>query len=150
MKRKEYVHLMGRALIMFDRLADGLKLRPEKLAGYTRQQLAILVRLLLDGRAKLKDIARREMVSTPNLCATFRKLETAGLIERTIDNMDRRNTWYSVTKTGEKVARRAIEDFYDMVENMFSDLSPTDEKELTNALSAMNDVLNKVVKSDVK
>ncbi|MBR1380405.1 MAG: MarR family transcriptional regulator [Alphaproteobacteria bacterium] len=149
MKRKEYVRLMGRAIIMFDRLADGLRLRPEKFDGYTRQQLTVLVRLLLDGRAKLKDIARREMVSAPNLCATFRKLELDGLVLRTIDETDRRNTWYSVTYAGEKIARRAIEDFYDMVEKMFGDLSNKDEQELTDALSAINDVLSRMVKKNV-
>ncbi len=149
MKRKEYVRLMGRALIMFDRLADGLKLRPEKLDGFTRQQMTVLVRLLLDGRAKLKDIARREMVSAPNLCATFRKLEHDGLVLRTVDESDRRNTWYSVTRSGERVARRAIEQFYDMMEKMFADLDSDDEQELTGALESMNEILTKVVKNHV-
>ena len=94
--------------------------------------------------AKLKDIARREMVTAPNLCAAFRKLERDGLVLRKIDENDRRNTWYSVTKAGEKVANQAIESMRNTIEMLFSKLSRSDEDSLTKSLKTINGILTKM------
>ena len=85
MAHKEFVKLFESNILLFDKLADRLKRAPSVLAGYPRQQLSILVRLHIGGPALLKEIARREMVTAPNLCATFRKLERDGLVSRRID-----------------------------------------------------------------
>lgn len=114
------------------------------LAGYPRQQLSILVRLHIGGPAKLKDIARREIVPAPNLCAAFRKLERDGLVLRRIDENDRRNTWYSVTDNGAKIAAQAMNATRAVIEKLFSQLSRTDEDALTAALKTINNVLTKM------
>ena len=93
MARKEFVSLLEDNIWTLDKLSDKLQLDRAGSTGYPRQMVSILVRLHLGGRAKLKDIARREHVSAPNLCAAFRKLERDGLVLRTTDDDDRRNTW---------------------------------------------------------
>lgn len=144
MARKEFVRLMESNIWLLDKYADRLRTDQSHLSGFPRQQMSILVRLHQGGRALLKDIARREFVSAPNLCAVFRKLEADGLVLRTVDEHDRRNTWYSVTERGAKLACDAMETFRDGVEAMFSGLSREDETELTAALKTMNKVLSKM------
>lgn len=144
MSRKEFVRLMESNIWMLDKYADRLRTDNAHTSGFPRQQLSILVRLYQGGCAMLKDIARREFVSAPNLCATFRKLEADGLVLRTVDENDRRNTWYSVTERGVKIASESLERFREGVEQMFAGLSEEDEAELTAALKTMNKILSKM------
>ena len=142
MSRKEFVRLMESNIWMLDKYADKLRVDQAYLSGFPRQQMSILVRLHQGGRALLKDIARREFVSAPNLCAVFRKLEADGLVLRVVDENDRRNTWYSVTPRGAEIAENALETFRNGVEKMFSGISKQDEVELTTALKTMNKILS--------
>lgn len=144
MAKKEFINLLEANIFILDRLSDKLKRDPVVFSGYPRQQLSILVRLHMGGPAKLKDIARREMVTAPNLCAAFRKLERDGLVLRKIDDNNRRNTWYSVTKTGEKIANQAIETMRNTIENLFGTLSRADEEALTKSLKTINGILTKM------
>jgi len=144
MGRKEFVKLMEENVLILDRLADRLRLNPERMSGYPRNQMAVLVRLCNGGSARLKDIARREGVSTPNLCASFRKLERDGLVLRITDEKDRRNVWYCVTDTGRELATRIMDNFRSAIDNMFSDVSRTDEEALTGALKTINTILKKM------
>lgn len=141
MAHKEFVKLFESNILLFDKLADRLKRAPSVLSGFPRQQLSILVRLHLGGPALLKDIARREMVTTPNLCAAFRKLERDGLVLRRIDENDRRNTWYSVTERGEKIASQAMDAMRNAIDNLFAKISKTDEVALTGAMKTINSIL---------
>ena len=141
MPRKEFIHLMEENVLILDRLAAKLRLDPSYLSGYPRQQMVVLVRLHMGGRARLKDIAAREGVSAPNLCSAFRKLEQDGLISRDIDSQDRRNVWYSVTPAGAELAARIMENFRTGIERMFAKISRTDEERLTAAMKTMNGVL---------
>ncbi len=144
MSRKEFVTLLENNIWTLDRLADKLRLDRAEATGYPRQLLSILVRLHNGGRAKLKDIARREHVSTPNLCAAFRKLEHDGLVVRTTDDEDRRNTWYCVSPRGAELSIHAMELFRDGAEKIFANISKGDEKRLTEALRTLNSVLENV------
>ena len=144
MSRKEFVRFMESNIWMLDKYADRLRIDDAQLSGFPRQQLSILVRLHKGGRAMLKDIARRELVSAPNLCAAFRKLEADGLVLRTVDENDRRNTWYSVTERGAQIASESMERFRASIEQMFAGLSKEDEAELTAALKTMNKILSKM------
>lgn len=144
MPRKEFVKLMEENVLKLNRLGERLKVDPGVISEYSRQQLTTLVRLEIGGRARLKDIARREVMTTPNLCAMFRRLEKDGLVKRTIDEDDRRNTWYSVTPAGSVLAKKALDKFRESIEVMFKDIGRADEEKLSNALKSMNEVLTKM------
>ncbi len=144
MARKEFVRLMEENIWTLDKIADKLRLDRVEATGYPRQVMAILVRLHKGGRARLKDIARREHVSAPNLCAAFRRLEADGLVIRTIDENDRRNTWYCVSESGAELAIVAMNLFRAGIEKAFANISREDETRLTDALRTMHDVLKKV------
>lgn len=142
MSRKEFIRLLEANIWTFDRLAEKIRLERSELTGYPRALTSILVRLHQGGAARLKDIARREHVSAPNLCAAFRKLEQDGFVVRTIDENDRRNTWYCVSPSGAELALRAIDLFRVGVEKIFSNICSEDEARLTDALRTMKEVLN--------
>ncbi|MCQ2599131.1 MAG: MarR family transcriptional regulator [Alphaproteobacteria bacterium] len=144
MSRKELVQLMESNIMILERLACRLQRSPRRNTGMPRQQMSVLMRLHINGRAKLKDIALREGVPTPNLCATFRKLEHGGLILRAVDETDRRNTWYQVTERGAELARQAMEYFMDEIGNMFKDLSADDECKMVESLKTINQILTKM------
>ncbi len=144
MARKEFVRLMEENIWTLDKIADKLRLDRVDTTGYPRQLMSILVRLHNGGRARLKDIARREHVSAPNLCAAFRKLEADGLVLRTIDEDDRRNTWYCVSESGAELARVAMDLFRSGIERIFANVSREDEARLTDALRTMRNILKKV------
>lgn len=144
MARKEFVKILESNIMIMDKLSDKFKREPTVLSGYPRQQLSILVRLHIGGPAQLKDIARRELVTAPNLCAAFRKLERDGLVLRRIDEDDRRNTWYSVTAAGEKIATQAMETMRVAIEKLFAKLSREDEDALTKSLKTINSILTKM------
>lgn len=144
MARKEFVRLMEENIWILDKIGDRVRLSRAESTGYPRQLMSILVRLHNGGRARLKDIARREHVSAPNLCAAFRRLEADGLVIRTIDENDRRNTWYCVSEHGAELAAMAMDMFCVGIEHVFSGLSREDETRLTDALRTMRDILKKV------
>jgi DNA-binding MarR family transcriptional regulator len=144
MIRKEFINLIEQNIIILDRMSSRLKSGAGDLSAFPRQQLQIIARLHLGGRAKLKDIARRESVPASNLCSAFRKLEKDGFVLREIDENDRRDTWYSLSKAGDKVAERAMEAFHSRVAELFAGISKDDEAELTTALKSMNKVLKSV------
>ncbi len=144
MSKKEFVFLIEECLLSLDRITSKLNLSGSiSSSKYSRQQLTVLCRLHIGGKAKLKDIAFREYVTTPNLCATFRKLESENLVSRYVDENDRRNTWYCVTELGSRFARYVINKTRIRIENLFSSLDKKDEKSLTDSLILIRDVLKK-------
>lgn len=142
MARKEFVRLIEENMTIMDRLMDRTKAQSMRNAEYTRSQISVLVRLHLGGRALLKDIAYREYTTTPNLCATFKILESRGLVLREVDEKDRRNTWYSVTPAGAAVAKKMIVEFENTIGQVFAGISREDEEELVAAMATINKVLS--------
>ena len=141
MLRKEFLRAMEENLMILDRMMGRLKTSPVKESGYPRQLLTILLRLQKQGRARLKDIARREGLSTPNLCAAFRRLERDGLVVRVTDDEDRRNVWYGVTDAGNEVALRAMDSIRRAINELFANLAPAEEAKVIESLQTINNVL---------
>jgi DNA-binding MarR family transcriptional regulator len=112
--------------------------------GYSRGQLRILVHIYTLGRMMLKDIARRSDISPSNLCTMLRHLEQDGLVDRKVDEADRRNTWYSLTSAGTKIARGAMDEFGKRIDELFSGLNKKQELQLTEAIRNINEILNSI------
>ena len=144
MAYKEYIALMEQHGLVLERLLSRIQQYPSQTVGYSRQQLIILVGLMVSGKSKLKEIARRECMPTPNLCIMFRKLEAEGLVVRTVDENDRRNTWYSLTTKGTKLTNQFKDAVLKTIESFFSGLSSAEEKKLTECITFMNKILTRV------
>ena len=144
MTHSEVTQLMAENMRIMGRLSSRLAPLFEQVSKNSRQQLSVLVRLYLAGKIKLKDFANREVISTANLCAVFRKLEAEKLVVRNVDEDDHRDTWYEVTKSGRVLAEKLIDKFMQGVESLCKVLPPEDEDALAETVRTMNGILKKM------
>ena len=144
MVHKELVSLIWKNVLSFAKLSERINRSQMPFNDYSRTQMQLLIRLYIGGRVRLKDLAAREFVPAPNLCAAFRKMERDGLVLRAVDDDDRRNTWYSVTEYGAQVAGGIIEMLHGAIASMFKDIDKNDEEELVRSLKSMNAILLKM------
>lgn len=144
MAKKEYISLIEENGQIVERMFARINQYPSQTIGYNRQQLMVLVDLMMVGRSKLKDIARRQGMPTPNLCIMFRKLESDGLVVRTIDDDDRRNTLYSLTPRGKKITSQFKESVFNTITDFCQCLTAAEEKKLTECLYHINKILKRV------
>lgn len=142
--KRELVGLLEQNILLFAKLSERINRGLIDFGKYSRQQVQFLVYLYVAGRTRLKDLAAREFLSAPNLCAAFRKMERDSLVMRVVDENDRRNTWYSVTEQGAVVAKRFIEMFRAAITTLFKDIEKQDEEELIKAFKSMNEILTKM------
>ncbi|MBO4480001.1 MAG: MarR family transcriptional regulator [Alphaproteobacteria bacterium] len=144
MVRKELISLLEKNIILFAKLSERINRANLDFGNYSRAQVQLLVRLYVSGRTRLKDLAAREFVPAPNLCAAFRKMERDGIVLRAVDENDRRNTWYSVTDKGAKLATHFIDMFHHAISIIFKDINKDDEEKLINSFKTMNAILVKM------
>lgn len=144
MSKKEYINLIAENGMIMERMLARIHQLPSQSIGYSRQQLGILVGLMASGKSKLKEIAHRNGMPTPNLCIMFRKLESDGLVMRMVDDDDRRNTLYSLTPRGKKIVNQFRDAVMDTIEFFCRNLTVADEKKLTEYLFGINKILKRV------
>ena len=144
MTHNEVTRLMAENMRIMGRLSSRLQPLLEGKEKYSRQQMSVLVRLYLAGKIKLKDFANREVISTANLCAVFRKLEQDNLVVRFVDENDRRDTWYDVTKAGKVLAEKLIDTFMHGLESLCKVLPEQDEDRLADTVKTINEILKKM------
>jgi len=144
MVHKEMISLLWENILLFAKLSERINRSQISFNGYSRTQIQLLIRLYLGGKIRLKDLAAREFVPAPNLCAAFRKMEQDGLVVRAVDETDRRNTWYYVSEFGEKVVREIIEMVHGAIADIFKDIDKKDEEELVRAFKSLHDILLKM------
>lgn len=142
--KRELVGLLEKNILLFAKLSERINRGLIDFGEYSRQQVQFLVHLYIAGRTRLKDLAAREFLPAPNLCAAFRKMERDGLVLRVVDENDRRNTWYSVTEHGAYVAKRFIEMFRSAIATLFQDIDKIDEEILIKAFKSVNEILMKM------
>jgi DNA-binding MarR family transcriptional regulator len=142
MAKKDVALLFERNMRIMRTLAD----RTEPLGDkqYSHHQIEVLVKLRLDGgRMRLKDIAKRFGTSPSALCLMFGQLEKKGLILREVDEKDRRNTYYSLTKEGKAAANKILEKFRRHVAAIFEPLSKEEDEKIIHAFAIINEILEK-------
>ena len=144
MAHKELASLIWKNILSFAKLSERINRSQMSFNDYSRTQMQLLIRLYIGGRVRLKDLAAREFVPAPNLCTAFRKMERDGFVIRAVDEDDRRNTWYSVSERGAKVATDIIEMLHNAISEMFKDIDKKDEEELIRSFKSMNDILLKM------
>lgn len=144
MTHNEVTELMAENMRIMGRLSSRLQPLLEANSNFSRQQMSVLVRLYLAGKIKLKDFANREVISTANLCGVFRKLEQDKLVVRSVDENDRRDTWYEVTRSGKTLAEKLIDKFMKGLESLCKVLPEEDEDKLANTVKTINEILKKM------
>ena len=109
------------------------------------QKIFMLDDLREVGKARLKDFALQTGHSTQNLCSLYSGLEKEGLIGREVDLNDRRNTYYFITKRGEKILNENQRKARNVIKDIFLKLSSDDLDELKKCLETTNSIIEKVL-----
>lgn len=144
MTHAEVTRLMAENMRIMSRMSTHLHSMFGETNRASRQQMSVLVRLYLAGRIKLKDFANREVMSTANLCSVFRKLEAEKLIVRSVDENDRRDIWYEVSRSGKNIAEKLLDKFMTSLESLFKVLPEEDEDKMAETIKTMNGILKKM------
>lgn len=118
-----------------DRLIKNKNIKPQK--------IATLVDLEFFGKSKLKDIAERTGASPQALCIMYNGLEKENLIKRETDKKDRRNTYYSISKSGINFLEEHIKIIKSIFTDILSKFNEDDIKEFGRALKTVNDIVEK-------
>ncbi|WP_052343498.1 MarR family winged helix-turn-helix transcriptional regulator [Bacillus massiliigorillae] len=84
---------------------------------------------------KVSGISKRLRVSTPSITQLLNKLEKDGLIERRMDERDRRVVLVKLTSEGKLIAQDARKHFVQVFSDLSEYLGTEDSKELVRLLS---------------
>lgn len=140
MSRKELVNLFEKNVLLFAKLSERINRDFIDFGEYSKVQVQLLVHLYFAGRVRLKDLAAREFMSAPNLCAVLKKMESKGLVQREEDTQDHRNMWYCVTEFGKHTAMHFTEMLHRAIDTVFKDINKNDEAELIGALKTIHNI----------
>jgi MarR family transcriptional repressor of emrRAB len=112
-------------------------------AGLTFARFRLLMGLLtseeLDGRDELNpsEISSKLGISRNTVSTLIRELEEDDLIERNLDNRDRRRFNIRLTPAGQTVVRENASQHYHIIASCFDALSPEEQDSLGNILSRL-------------
>ncbi len=90
--------IVARLRLSATRLAR--QLRQESDTALTPSQLSALATIERHGPLMLGTLAEHERVAPPSVTKVVAKLEASGLVERRLDERDRRAAWVSITAAG--------------------------------------------------
>ncbi|MGM9926572.1 MAG: MarR family winged helix-turn-helix transcriptional regulator [Bacillus sp. (in: firmicutes)] len=83
---------------------------------------------------KVSEISKTLKVTTPSVTQLLNKLEKEGLVERRMDEKDRRVVFVRLTAKGEGIAQKGKQDFVEMFTRMEAYLGNRDVEDLTRLL----------------
>ena len=83
---------------------------------------------------KVSEISKRLHVTSPTITQLIKGLEANGLIERHVDQTDRRAVGIKLTEQGEIVTQQAIESFSSSINGLIEYLGEEDSNQLADLL----------------
>ena len=83
---------------------------------------------------KVSDISRRLHVTPPTVTQLIKGLEANGLVERNVDQADRRTVGIKLTEKGESITRRAGDDFLASMSGLIEYLGDEQSDQLAELL----------------
>ncbi|MDR1976507.1 MAG: MarR family winged helix-turn-helix transcriptional regulator [Campylobacteraceae bacterium] len=142
MAQKDVLRLLERNHTLMHKLKDKMHL---SFKGHSHQRYHILLALGKKGKMRLKDIAAYMGMSSPALCVLFSRMEKEGLVTREIDQNDRRNTYYAISKKGHKAVDEIIEHAREAISKVFAPLNDDETKKVSEALETVNTILERYI-----
>jgi DNA-binding MarR family transcriptional regulator len=110
-----------------DRVLDG--------AGLTLPQFDVLANLGMSEGITQQELAERLLVTKGNVCGLLDRMESADLVERRPDPIDRRANRLYLTKAGRTALGEAFPAHLGVVQGCMNVLSATEQRTLTQLLS---------------
>ena len=128
--------IAARLRISATRLAR--QLRQESDAGLSPSQLSALACIERNGPLTLGALAEHERVAPPSVTKVVAKLEAAGLVQRRLDDRDRRVAWASITATGAARLAKIRQRKYAWLAARLGELDSDQRRRIAEALDALD------------
>ncbi len=110
-------------------------------AKFNHSQFQVMLVLKTQGKSPISEVAKRLLISTPNMTKLLNKLIDEGMVDRAHDDKDRRIVNISLTDTGDKY----LEERFNMVKlsmkDRLSSLSADQIDTLFDSLKNLKEVL---------
>jgi DNA-binding MarR family transcriptional regulator len=135
-QRHDPGEIAARLRVSATRLAR--RLRQQADTGLTPSQLSALVSVERHGPVTLGALAEHERVAPPSITKVAAKLEAAGLVERTVDERDRRVMWVSLTSAGQNRLAKTRERKNAWLTARLAQLDDEQRAQLADALDALD------------
>ena len=114
------------------------RLRQEAVGQLTLSQWSALVAVESAGRIRIGDLATHEHVSPPTATRLVASLELEGLLQREVDDGDRRSTLVSLAEPGRQALAELRRKRTEALAARLASLSPADLDRLTSALPVLD------------
>lgn len=99
-----------------------------------------------EGGITTSGLAERMQVKSSAISRTLKGLEEKGLIERTVNKADRRNTYVELTEQGKLVLAECKNTMDELAKAIFSQMKPEDIKQMIGYL----DELYRIAKNEIE
>lgn len=103
--------------------------------------------LMKEGKATAGAVAKAADLNPASVTAMLDQLEAKGLIERTRDSHDRRQTWISLTDTGRAAAEAKERKWWEITERAFADLTPEEVATGSKVMEALSRAMEELMDS---
>ena len=113
------------------------RLRQQTVGELTLSQWSALVAGETAGRMRIGDLAAHEHVSPPTATRLVASLEMEGLLQREVDDEDRRSALISLAEPGRQALAELRRKRTEALAARLAELSPSDLDRLTQALSVL-------------
>jgi len=114
------------------------QLRQQSDAGLSPSQVSALTTIAMHGPLTLGRLAEQERVAPPSVTKVVAKLEEAGLVERRLDDRDRRVAWVSISPAGATLLAKMRQRKTVWLAARLAELDETDRLRLGDALDALD------------
>ncbi|MGL5414243.1 MAG: MarR family winged helix-turn-helix transcriptional regulator [Clostridium sp.] len=101
-----------------------------KESGLTVSQFGVLEVLYHKGDLKICDIIEKILGTSGNITVVIKNLEKDGLVEKCVDEEDRRAVFISITEKGRKIIEDMFPKHVENINNIFSVLTDEEKKML--------------------
>ena len=113
------------------------RLRQQTVGELTLSQWSALVAVETAGRMRIGDLAAHEHVSPPTATRLVASLEMEGLLQREVDDEDRRSALISLAEPGRQALAELRRKRTEALASRLAGLSPADLDRLTQALPVL-------------
>jgi DNA-binding MarR family transcriptional regulator len=116
------------------------RLRQETVGELTLSQWSALVAVEGGGRMRIGDLAEHEHVSAPTATRLVASLEAEGLVQREVDDADRRATVVSLAEPGRQALAELRRKRTEALAARLAALTPADLERLVDALPLLEEL----------
>ncbi len=108
---------------------------------YSLTEARILFELNDEDSLTGSDLARNLAIDAGYLSRILRKFEKAGLVRRTVSDLDRRQSHLALTDLGQTIFQGLARDSQAQIDKLISPLNPVDRARLVAAMATIEDIL---------